>query len=503
MPLVPCKCTNCGAILQMDSSKDAAVCEFCGSAFVVEKAINNYNLTNHITADVVNVYGVNYADFTIRAGVLEKYNGPAIDVVIPSNVTEIGGNAFEGCTSLKSVTIPNSVTIIQNAPTNKWGAISGGAFLGCVSLSKVIIPSSVSFIGKCAFMGCSNLVNISIPNSVTEIEELAFCGCTSLTSINIPNSVKKLGGYAFSGCSSLTNVVLPNGLTEIGFTEVTGGEQGAVFSNCTSLTRITIPNGVTKINNRTFLNCPALASVSIPNSVTKIGSFAFSGCSSLTSVSIPNSVSILGMGAFYGCTSLTSVILPNSLERIESGYSDRDNDRPGEDGNGTFERCVSLERIEIPENVTCIGDFAFWRCDNLTAVIIPDSVTEIGRGAFRDCPKLSESGIKMSSSMKRQFWNSFDCLKEPAKGGCYVATAVYGSYDCPTVWTLRRFRDQVLSATWYGRCFIRIYYAISPTLVKYCGNTKWFKRFWRKRLDKMVSRLKNQGVNDLPYQDNP
>ena len=85
--------------------------------------------------------------------------------------------------------------------------------------------------------------------------------------------------------------------------------------------------------------------------------------------------------------------------------------------------------------------------------------------------------------------------------GCYVATAVYGSYNCPQVWTLRRFRDNTLDATWYGRAFIKTYYAISPTLVKWFGETSWFKRLWRKPLDKLVARLKNNGVEDTPYQD--
>lgn len=63
--------------------------------------------------------------------------------------------------------------------------------------------------------------------------------------------------------------------------------------------------------------------------------------------------------------------------------------------------------------------------------------------------------------------------------GCYIATAVYGSYDCPQVWTLRRFRDYTLAKTWYGRAFIKTYYAISPTLVKWFGHTKWFKSMWK------------------------
>jgi hypothetical protein len=86
-------------------------------------------------------------------------------------------------------------------------------------------------------------------------------------------------------------------------------------------------------------------------------------------------------------------------------------------------------------------------------------------------------------------------------GGCYVATAVYGSYDCPEVWTLRRYRDYTLAETWYGRAFIKLYYAISPTLVRWFGQTSWFKKMWRGKLDRMVSRLHNGGVEDTPYED--
>lgn len=88
-----------------------------------------------------------------------------------------------------------------------------------------------------------------------------------------------------------------------------------------------------------------------------------------------------------------------------------------------------------------------------------------------------------------------------SSGGCYVATAVYGSYDCPQVWTLRRFRDNTLAATWYGRAFIRSYYAISPTLVKWFGHTEWFKNMWKGTLDRMVGNLNAQGVENTPYND--
>ena len=90
---------------------------------------------------------------------------------------------------------------------------------------------------------------------------------------------------------------------------------------------------------------------------------------------------------------------------------------------------------------------------------------------------------------------------QQTSNGCYVATAVYGSYDCPQVWTLRRFRDFTLAETWYGRAFIRTYYAISPTLVKWFGHTEWFKNMWKGKLDRMVANLNAEGVEDTPYVD--
>lgn len=86
-------------------------------------------------------------------------------------------------------------------------------------------------------------------------------------------------------------------------------------------------------------------------------------------------------------------------------------------------------------------------------------------------------------------------------GGCYIATAVYGSYDCPQVWVLRRFRDFSLAQSRPGRAFIKAYYTVSPSLVKSFGRYKWFQNFWRKRLDKLVDKLKARGYEDTNYYD--
>ena len=92
-------------------------------------------------------------------------------------------------------------------------------------------------------------------------------------------------------------------------------------------------------------------------------------------------------------------------------------------------------------------------------------------------------------------------VKNNSSNGCYVATCVYGSYDCPEVWTLRRYRDYCLAKTWYGKMFIHMYYAISPVFVKCFGHTDWFKKIFRGTLDQMVKNLQEKGYESTPYKD--
>ena len=327
------------------------------------------------------------------------YNGGAETVVIPDtidgkSVTSIGRRAFEGCTNLKSITIPNSVTEMGRR-----------AFSGCSSLIGIAIPDSVTEIGKYAFDGCKSLTSITIPDGVTSIGDGAFYNCSSLTEIKvasensnyvsvngvlynkdkttiicypagkkgnnykIPDGVTKVGSSAFIGCSSLTSITIPNSVTEIGY---------SVFEGCTNLKSITIPNGVTSIGDSAFEDCTSLKSITIPNSVTSIGDSAFEECTSLTSITIPNGVTSIGDSAFEGCTSLTSITIPNSVTSI---------------GFGAFIGCSSLTSITIPDSVTCIGDSAFNGCTSLTSITIPDSVTSIGESAFSGCSSLASITI--------------------------------------------------------------------------------------------------------------
>ena len=304
--------------------------------------------------------------------IVQPYSSSAFGATIISNtykdgvgaiefnapITTIGEEAFWNCSSLTSVTIPDSVTEIG------WSA-----FANCISLTSITIPDIVTTIGVCAFYSCSSLTSITIPDSVTSVGNQAFDGCSSLTSITIPDSVTTIGWGAFCRCSSLTSVTIPDSVTTIG---------SSAFYYCSSLTSVTIPDSVTTIGGYAFNGCSSLTSVTIPNSVTTIEMYAFSDCDSLTSITIPDSVTTIGSSAFSHCDSLTSVTIPDSATTI---------------GDSAFQDCSNLTSVTIPDSVTTIGDYAFWDCSSLTSVTIGDSVTTIGNSAFNSCSSLTSVTI--------------------------------------------------------------------------------------------------------------
>ena len=320
-----------------------------------------YNITNETNKTVAVTYkGTSYNEY------FDEYTG---SVVIPENVTyngntysvtSIGGSAFEDCSGLTSVTIPNSVTSI-----GYW------AFDGCSSLTNIEIPNSVTSIGRNAFVQCTNLTNIEIPNSVTSIGDYAFYGCSGLTSIEIPNSVTSIGIGVFGYCTGLSSITIPNSVTKI---------KKSTFQYCSGLKSIEIPNSITEIGENAFCYCDTLANIEIPNSVISIGKEAFSSCDDITNLTIPKSVTNIGSSAFAGCTGLESIV-------VESGnriYDSRDNCNAIIEKN-TNTLISGCKNTVIPNSVTRIGEYAFAGCKELKYLIFPSSVRTISDGAFNAC----------------------------------------------------------------------------------------------------------------------
>ncbi len=447
-------------------------------------------------------------------------------ITIPNSVTNIGISAFYGCSSLLYISIPNNVTNIDN-----------NAFRGCTSLTSVTIPNSVMSIGDYAFYGCTGLTSITIPNRVTYIGEYTFKGCTSLTSVTIGESVSEIGKSAFESCTSLTSVVwnaihcvnfiipdapFPNSVTSFTFGEkvehvpaylcydmsvlasitipnsVTSIGGGA-FSGCSSLTSVTIPNSVTSIGTYAFQGCSSLSSVTIPNNVTSIEAGAFSGCSSLTSVTIPNGVTSIGGTAFSGCSSLTSVTIPNSVTSIGTsafrGCSSLTSiTLPDSIKNikyWTFESCSSLTSITIPNSVTYIDYNAFRGCSSLTSVTIGESVSEIGNSAFENCTSLTS--ITIGESVSKIGYSAFS--------GCSSLTSItipnsirsigdYAFRDCSSLTYIELLYIYIVIPDDALRGCINLTDIYVP-----CGGLAWMQQTWNDNL-RQENRLK---YKPLPY----
>ena len=364
-------------------------------------------------------------------------NTSLTSVAINSGVTSIGASAFRGCSSLTSVTLPDSFTAL---------GIGTYAFYGCSSLTSINIPKNITTITAYTFYGCSSLTSIDIPNKVATIAAYVFYNCTSLTSINISKRVRVIGESAFRGCSSLTSITIPDSVTSIGT---------YVFQDCTSLASITIPDRVTSIGAYAFRGCSSLTSITIPNGVTTIGNYAFRNCTSLESITCNATVaptvsastfqgikqygslhypagsdysSWLSTSSYYlgyyywnsivakynvtdtttatticGATSsFSQMIVDGTAKTLATSYKFT---TTGEHEvvyvlkNGTsigdyvFNGCSSLTSINIPDGVENIPNYAFNGCSSLTSITIPDSVISIGNNAFYGCSSLTSITI--------------------------------------------------------------------------------------------------------------
>ena len=297
-------------------------------------------------------------------------------VQIPSEidgkkVKGIRNTTFERTNFISSVTIPDSVELIESGVFMRCNALIGvtvsdknenfeivddvlynkkeKSVVSCFSTkANIVIPYGIEKIGNKAFAYCDSLVSLTIPDTVVEIGDEAFVFCKAISVINIPNFINKIGAFAFNHCKSLKTLTMPNTVNVIG---------DGVFAGCSLLKNVDfsednenfviIDNILYNKTERTVVSCFSdKKNIVIPAGIERICKKAFAYCDSIYSVSIPNSVKLIDDSAFF--------------------------------------QCKSLVAVKIPYSVTKLGDEAFASCKLLSSIYVPDSVITIGNNVFND-----------------------------------------------------------------------------------------------------------------------
>lgn len=329
-------------------------------------------------------------------------------VVVGEGVTALAGEAFKDFEKLTSVSLPSTLTKIY-----------GSAFSNCDSLTQIRIPDGVTYIGSYCFAGSGGLTEINIPSGVTELNVFTFPGCYSLAKVTLPSTLKTINMSAFDSCLSLQEVTLPDSVTYLG---------DSAFSGCYSLAKVTMSKNLEHMGSNVFMDCISLSSIVIPDKVSKLDHYTFYCCYSLTDVTIGAGVNTIDPNIFHGCYSLENITVSSKSPYFTAKdgviyTADKKKlilANPNTSGSYTvlsgtetigaksFNACVFLTDVVLPESVTDIENDAFNECISLKTVKLGSGLLYVRTGAFANTALTS---VTIPESVK--------LLDEIAFGGCY------------------------------------------------------------------------------------
>ena len=356
-------------------------------------------------------YGCNslkYVEFGEGLVVLGErtFAGTSVEIVkLPASLKDLGLDAFSECAKLKEVTF---------APFSQLTKIPVGTFASS-GLESFVIPATVQEIvgpeggsgNMGAFYNCQSLVSVTFAegSKCKIIGASAFKNCTALLTFEVPASVTTLGDEAFANCEALESIIIPANTTNFG---------GSLFSSCYSLSEVVMNSKATELPGWMFANCHSLTEITIPATVSSIGDYCFIN-SGLQSISVdPANPFLAAVDGVLFDVNMTKVVIypdkredavfvvPATVTSIEKGQINgaqylkelifEEGEKPLVIGDDAMSRMSSLVKVDLPDRLVSIGQYAFEECKNLIMINVPANMTasSFGNNAFYGCSKLYE-----------------------------------------------------------------------------------------------------------------